>query len=208
MTDDMRDRIVNASKGLFARYGYRKTSLQDIADEARMGKSSLYYYFPTKEEIFRAVVLSESRQIQRRVRAAIKAADTPEAKIRAELLTRGIVAEEMHNAYAALREEWLDHLGFIKDVRRQIVREEVAVIRELLSQGVDAGRFAVDDLDTTAESIMLASLGMFDVLATECMEGDLRVRMNALADLVVNALLRPEHRLAGPERAGPPATDQ
>lgn len=38
----------------------------------KKGKSSIYYYFPGKEEIFEAVVLYEANQLRRRLTAAIK----------------------------------------------------------------------------------------------------------------------------------------
>ena len=51
--DKVRDNLVNAARQLFTRFGFEKTTMNEIAMEARKGKSSLYYYFTSKEEVFR-----------------------------------------------------------------------------------------------------------------------------------------------------------
>jgi AcrR family transcriptional regulator len=43
--------ILEAAKGLFARQGFQETSMSDIAEACELGKATLYYYFPTKEEL-------------------------------------------------------------------------------------------------------------------------------------------------------------
>ena len=50
--DEKKDQILEASKQLFNRMGYTKTSVDDIAQAVGMQKSSLYYYFKNKEELF------------------------------------------------------------------------------------------------------------------------------------------------------------
>jgi AcrR family transcriptional regulator len=47
--------ILAAAKQLFGHYGYRRTSIDDIAREARIAKGTVYLYFKSKEEIFRAL---------------------------------------------------------------------------------------------------------------------------------------------------------
>jgi AcrR family transcriptional regulator len=49
------DVILAAAKQLFGHYGYRRTSIDDIAQEARIAKGTVYLYFKSKEEIFRAL---------------------------------------------------------------------------------------------------------------------------------------------------------
>lgn len=49
---DKRIEILEAAKGLFNRQGYSKTSVDDISQAVGMRKSSLYYYFKNKEDLF------------------------------------------------------------------------------------------------------------------------------------------------------------
>ncbi|MDX9869852.1 MAG: TetR/AcrR family transcriptional regulator [Candidatus Cloacimonadales bacterium] len=50
--EDKRELILNTAEMLFEKYGYNKTSMEDIASEAFIGKGTIYYYFKTKEDIF------------------------------------------------------------------------------------------------------------------------------------------------------------
>lgn len=50
--------IRNAAEKVFAQKGYAETSMADIARAARLGKATLYYYFPTKEALYQAVYVS------------------------------------------------------------------------------------------------------------------------------------------------------
>jgi AcrR family transcriptional regulator len=54
-----RREVVQAASRLFQRYGLVKTTMEDIARETGRGKSTLYYYFKSKDEIFDAVVNQE-----------------------------------------------------------------------------------------------------------------------------------------------------
>ena len=53
--NDRKERAVNAAWEVFARFGYQKASMQDIARAAGISKSVLFKYYQTKENLYRAV---------------------------------------------------------------------------------------------------------------------------------------------------------
>ena len=54
---DARDRrLLDAALAKFARFGFRKTSMEEVARAARLSRQGLYLHFATKEELFREVV--------------------------------------------------------------------------------------------------------------------------------------------------------
>jgi len=55
--DEKRDAIILGAHAQFRSYGYRKTSMEDIARELGISRASLYSYFENKDEIFRSVSL-------------------------------------------------------------------------------------------------------------------------------------------------------
>jgi AcrR family transcriptional regulator len=59
--DLKKEQVLQAASEVFARFGFDKTTLDDIGRRAGLNKASLYYYFKNKEEIFIAVVLSETQ---------------------------------------------------------------------------------------------------------------------------------------------------
>ncbi len=52
---DRRESIIDAAMGCFARHGYRRTSMDEVAKEAGISRAALYLYFPNKEALFRAL---------------------------------------------------------------------------------------------------------------------------------------------------------
>jgi len=57
-----RQAILTAAHTQFSKYGYRKTSMEDISQELGISRASLYSYFKNKDEIFRGVSLSIHEQ--------------------------------------------------------------------------------------------------------------------------------------------------
>lgn len=55
--------ILKAAEKLFQQFGLRKTTMEDIAKAMGKGKSTLYYYYNNKEEIFDAVVMKEMWEV-------------------------------------------------------------------------------------------------------------------------------------------------
>lgn len=67
--------LLDAALGVFMRFGYRKTSMQDIADAAQISRQGLYLHFAAKEQLFRAVVEHAMRRAEL---AAQRALETPD----------------------------------------------------------------------------------------------------------------------------------
>lgn len=53
--DKVKEEIIKASGVVFERYGYLRVSMQDISNECKKGRSTLYHYFKNKEEVLDAV---------------------------------------------------------------------------------------------------------------------------------------------------------
>jgi outer membrane protein len=81
-SSDPRRRLLDAGLKLFANRGYAGTAVQDITEEARVTKPTLYYYFENKEGLFQALV---DRAMDERLRLMQEAA--PPGKPTVEQLT-------------------------------------------------------------------------------------------------------------------------
>lgn len=57
--DSTKDIIISVANKLFSRFGFHKTSMDEIAKIARKAKGSLYYHFASKEDLFREVISKE-----------------------------------------------------------------------------------------------------------------------------------------------------
>ncbi len=162
MTDsrkDVREIIINVARGIFGRFGFRKTTMDEIAQAAHKGKSSIYHYFKSKEQIFQAVVEKESYVLKEEITKAIKQQDTPQKKLRAYVMTRMQILNRLANYYSALRDEYLEHYSFIEKLREKHLKDEVKMIKQILKKGVEQGIFSIENLELTAQAIVTALKG-------------------------------------------------
>src|SRR6187455_2361307 len=75
-TDDPRRcRLLDAALGVFTRFGFRKTSMDEVARAADLSRQGLYLHFATKEELFRATVEMALRRALDDAAARLRDAD-------------------------------------------------------------------------------------------------------------------------------------
>src|ERR1700744_1506942 len=86
--EDVQQQLIGAAKQLFQRHGFRRVTLDDIAKAIGKARSSLYYYYKTKEEIFDAVIAVEIKELMTAISAAVGAASSVEEKIKAFCMTK------------------------------------------------------------------------------------------------------------------------
>ncbi|WNJ89756.1 helix-turn-helix domain-containing protein [Bosea sp. 685] len=73
------DQIADAALRRFARYGFKRTSMDDIAKEAGLAKATLYLHFKGKDDVFRAMMLRTGQRVDARCRRVMAmAAPFPE----------------------------------------------------------------------------------------------------------------------------------
>ena len=65
---DIQRRLSQVAREHFARFGYRKTGVGEIAREVGIGKGSVYLFFPSKAELFAAVALDAEAELRERLR--------------------------------------------------------------------------------------------------------------------------------------------
>lgn len=154
--------ILDAAEGLFARYGFRKTSIDDIAESAKIGKGSVYLHFASKEEIFAEMVRRLSEEMIETLEVAVKAASSPADEVRAFVVTRLTRLVEL-GAKLQLREDTLmEMLPLANSVRETYIARERALLERILLSGVEAKAFSVDDPKRLAAAI-IASLMALEV---------------------------------------------
>lgn len=76
-TSARRDAILQSAAGVFLRYGYRKTSMDDLARAADLSRQGLYLHFANKEALFKEVVVQLIGQSRATMRASLAREELP-----------------------------------------------------------------------------------------------------------------------------------
>ena len=179
---EVRTHIVEVARKIFTRFGLRKSTMEEIASAAKMGKSSIYYYFKSKEEIFQSVVEFEAIMLRDRLSEIINISDSPPERLKAYILFRLHHVKTLENFYAALNEESLSYMGFILEIRRNFEIEEQQLVSEILEDGMKLGVFQLSSSQIGAIAISTMMKGLeLPLLLSEAHKSD---REELLEDLI------------------------
>ena len=157
--DATRYEILRHAEDLFGHYGFKKTSMADIAERAKMSPGNLYRYFRNKQAIGLAVVEMFFRQSEAAMEVALTQVEEPETKIRMLLTTgcRLIVGEMARNPKLMELVEWLTE----EDAAWAALHVHIAWKRERMEEqlaaGIDAGVFVDAPIYETAVNLMHAT---------------------------------------------------
>jgi AcrR family transcriptional regulator len=203
----LRDKILDAADRLLGRLGYRKTTLDDLAREAGIGRRTIYLYFPSKEEIFFASI---DRVVERMLESLRKAAVVKEPaseRLRKMLATRVLSRFDSVRDYYQSIDELLGVLraGYLER-REGYFEAEARVFAEVIALGVAQGELDCPDPEVAAQAMIRAtnSLLPYSLSARELgSRRDVERSVEELSDLVLRGLLARGTEAASPATAEP-----
>ncbi len=188
--EEYRKKIIVVAGQIFSHYGYKKTTMDEIAKALKMGKSSVYYYFKSKEEIFEAVVLHEANILRNELTTVIKSVESPIDKMKNYVFVRMKSFEKLSNYYNAIFDKNLDHFEFIENIREKYDREELAILRLILYHGARENIFSVANSEYTALAIQTSLKGLEVPLFWKKKEVNIENRLNGILDVLFNGIVK------------------
>ncbi|TCL70116.1 TetR family transcriptional regulator [Hydrogenispora ethanolica] len=154
LTSEKHQCILDAAQQRFARYGLAKVTMDEIAQDLGMGKASLYYYFPTKESIYKEVITREQNRFIEQMAALLREPRPAGAKLRLYLERRWVYLNELLNLSAINVHTIHQMKPLFGDLYQRFGQRERALIQQILDEGRETGEFAVADSCQTAAVIL------------------------------------------------------
>ena len=149
---EKQNKILDAALKLFALYGFRKTTLEDIAEKVGMTKSNLYFYVNNKRDLYEKTVSRSLRRWRDLVAEAI--ADTDDVVDKFSVMAKKsfeyLAADEDLRAIS-IKDPSIFTLTPGEDRFYEINYEAMQLIKSILVQGIEEGRFYPVDVDHTTE---------------------------------------------------------
>jgi AcrR family transcriptional regulator len=158
--DSIKNSILDVARELFAKFGYKKTTMEDIAQALGKGKSSLYYYFKNKEDIFQAVIDWESEMLFSKLRTIVSAKLPADEKMRKYVEVRMETLRDLENYHKALVDDTLAGFGFLDHLKDNSAKEEASMIKQILEEGLAVGLFQLKNSQMAAIAISVALKGL------------------------------------------------
>lgn len=150
-----RERVIEVAAQLFLQHGYAGTSLKAVSRELNISAPAIYWYFPSKEDLYVEVIETSMVEFINAVHAGVTAHFPVE---QLDQHVRAHVIWQLEKSDAARTFDLAHHVKDIPAERLTIVRKHQISyrdrIRQVLRDGCDQGVFRIDQINVTAASII------------------------------------------------------
>lgn len=188
--DVVRENILVIAQEIFSKYGYKKTTLDDIANAVRKGKSSLYYYFNSKEDLFQEVIQKEADILREELSKVLMKDIDPAEKLRDYILTKISTYRQLANFYDAIQND-TTAVEFIDNIKSQYDKEEVRMMKRILLEGARRGKFTIKDFSLAAIGITTAIRGLeMPLSAGEFKTSDIEQSVDAIVGIICYGIMK------------------
>ncbi len=153
--DQKREEIKNVSRKIFAAYGFSKTLLEDIAGAVGIKKNSLYYYFDSKEALFKELINDEAAEYfekQRKIIETDALADKKMLKCISELM---YFIHERSTKYSITRKAYLEIKSNLEKYHQNFRQRQLEIFEKILKQGIESDLFHKHNTKNFAADIIL-----------------------------------------------------
>lgn len=149
--EERKKRILELSKGVFAKYGFRKTTMEDIAREIGFTSAAIYYYFESKEELFKECISEEFNKVIVKIEEEVSQVEKADEKLKRFIEAKVSGMRELIKIFnmtdevvGEIRAE-IERLG-IKD----IAVKELKILDNIIKEGIEKKVFREVDTKKTA----------------------------------------------------------
>jgi TetR/AcrR family transcriptional regulator len=165
--EDKPEKIIGTAQQLFGLYGVEKTTMQEIANDLRISKASLYYYFPDKESLYNAVIRKEQMEFLKILEADLKVIKDPADWLRKYALSRLTYFRKLMNlsrirleSYSVLRPKLAGSMINFRE-------EEKKFIIKILEEGKKTGQFTIADTERASALFLDLLRGLRNAFITD-----------------------------------------
>jgi len=188
------ERILDAATTLLVRWGYRKTTIDDVAREADVGKGTIYLHWKDKNDLFRAAIWREQLRFAEEVKQRI-AAD-PEGGFLHRVTTHSMLAVLSNPLMVAMIKGQSDIFnGFLGSSNQDILNQLLGNVDTYISQLQQAG-LVRRDLPVPAITFLLTALKIGVIHAPDLLGQEHMPTMEQLTETLSDLMrrwLEPEH---------------
>jgi AcrR family transcriptional regulator len=148
--------IYRTALTVFAEYGYKKSTMEDIAERLNMTKGNLYVYVKNKKDLYHKTVSHALEKWQSRVLEAVN--NEPDVKSKFTTMCFKAVeylAEDSEMRNLLVRDPDIFPMFPAQDPFHEINRNSVGLIRTILEQGIAEKAFRPVDPARVSEAVFM-----------------------------------------------------
>ena len=152
-----RTEILSAAQKCFARHGFAKTTMEDIAQAVGMKAGSLYHYYEGKETMFREVITHEADQMLDWLQQVVAKQKSVERKILSYMSGRLEYFRKVANLLDVSIQVLVEVKPLLDKIYKDVMKREIAFLSGIIQQGIDEGQIRSCDSTRVADGILAVS---------------------------------------------------
>ncbi len=152
--------LIDVAQQLFAKKGVENTTMNDIAEASQRGRRTLYMYFSSKQEIYKAVIESEFAGLYKKLEEVLKREVPADEKLLMFAFARLDAIKEVVTRNGTLRAGFFRDIWRVETVRKEFDLKEINFLETILQDGCDQGIFEMTDTRRTAAIVHYALKGL------------------------------------------------
>lgn len=139
------DFILKAAQKRLGLYGYDKTTMQEIASDIAMSKAAVYYYFPDKESLFKAVIENEHKEFFRLLEQRIAELSEADQMIVELIELRHSLFRKFLNLSKFRLSDNQKVKPLLMGLYKRLHEKETDILSAIFNRGKESGIFEFDD---------------------------------------------------------------
>jgi AcrR family transcriptional regulator len=188
--------LIDVAQRLFARNGVENTTMNDIAEASQRGRRTLYTYFNSKYDIYKAVVESELNVLYGKLEEVAKRDIPADEKLVMLAFTRLNAVKEVVTRNGTLRANFFRDIWRVENVRKEFDRKEIRFLEGIIHDGCSEGLFWLQNVRQTAEILHYAFKGLEvpAIRGTLKLDDNRREDREIISDILFKGLYRREKK--------------
>ena len=152
---EVKERIIESATKYFSKYGFHKTTMDEIAKNIHKAKGVLYYYFKSKEELFNEVLKKELGTLKEALLEIVQSNNNALTKLTDYIFTRFKLLNKAVNYHETLKADFFEKYHFVKDVREDFEKFEQVQLTAIIEKGKEEGYLDVKDVGPAVDVFMM-----------------------------------------------------
>jgi AcrR family transcriptional regulator len=167
--ENKKEYILKSAQNIFGLFGLKKTTIDDISKNARIGKGTLYNYFKNKEGLFFAVVEREKNELKEHIKIELDKNKDKTAKKKFEIYIKTKIRYliSLKNYYNIKADRLDKNYPEIKIIFDSFSEFEKKTFLNIFKDGIDKKEIKINNLNVFVDVIILTSNALEFYLLTK-----------------------------------------
>jgi AcrR family transcriptional regulator len=185
---EIKSLITESATKFFSKFGFSKTTMDEIAKHIHKAKGVLYYYFNSKEDLFNEVLKQELGKVKTELSQIVYSEKDSLIILKKYILTRLKLLHKAVNYHETLKADFFERYHFVKDVRDDFAEFERDQLTIIFKKGKDEGYLDINNINSTVTILMMILNGIEIPLFLQNKYAEYEATFDELSTMIVSSL--------------------